>query len=168
TGTDGINGNSTIIPFATGTSTMALTTLLLGAVGIPSVVGFGSSVAGLTALGATLTLPILSNFAFIVPRAGTLTAISAYFNSNVALSLGTTLVHAEVYRATGNSNTYSATGVTVTLTFSGLTVGAIQTGTADTFSVPVNAGDRLLMVFSASAPLVGLIQGAASAGLTIN
>ncbi len=131
---------------------MALTTVLGGAVGIPSIIGFGTSMVGVTLVGNTLTLPVLSNFAFMVPRTGILTAISAYFGSNVGLSLGTTVVSAEVYKASGNSNIYTATAVKVNLTFSGITVGAIQTGTASGFSIAVNPGDRLLMVFTASAP----------------
>ncbi len=149
---------------------MALTTLLLGVVGIPSIIGFGTSMAGITALGATLTLPILSNLAFMVPRTGNLTAISASFTSTVSIGLlSPIVVHAEVYRASGINTTYNATGVKVDLTFNGgIAIDAFETGTANVTPFPITAGDRLLMVFSASALLLGTVEGSASAGLVIN
>nr|WP_232843409.1 exosporium glycoprotein BclB-related protein [Sporosarcina beigongshangi] len=151
-----------------------MNTLALGLVGTPALIGFGTSMAGVSIAGGSFTLPALSNLAFMVPRTGTLTSISAFFRSTVGLNLplSTMTVHAEIYRAIGDSSTFNATGVTVNLAFpSTISIGTAVADTASGFSFNVNAGDRLLMVFSATASginLVNTLTGEASAGLSIN
>lgn len=151
-----------------------MNTIALGLVGTPALVGFGTSMAGVPIAGGSFTLPALSNLAFMVPRTGTLTSISAFFRSTIGLNLplSTLTVHAEIYLATGNSSTFNATGVTVSLTFpSTISIGTAVANTANSFAINVNAGDRLLMVFTATASgvnLVNTLTGEASAGLSIN
>ena len=63
---------------------VSLTTIAGGLVGLPGFIGFGNSAPGLTALGATIDLTgtsglSLLNFAYSIPRAGTITAIDASF-----------------------------------------------------------------------------------------
>ncbi|MBD7986025.1 hypothetical protein H9649_15750, partial [Sporosarcina sp. Sa2YVA2] len=173
-GPQGIPGSSAVIPFASGASVVTLNTLALGLVGTPALLGFGNSIPGVSIVGGSFTLPVLSNFSFTAPRSGVLSNISAGFTSNIGLNLpGSTLtVRAEIYRATGTSNIFNSTGVGVNLAFDNtISIGETRVGTASGFTVPVNAGDRLLMVFTASAAgvdLVNTLTGSATAGLTIN
>ncbi|MEK4566458.1 exosporium glycoprotein BclB-related protein [Alkalihalobacillus sp. FSL R5-0424] len=172
-----------MIPFASGLPT-ALTTVLGGLAGTTSLVGFGNSVTGISLLGGnTIDLTgaagTLLNFAFIVPRDGVITSLSALFSTTAALALiGTTVtITAQVFRSPGPAATNILTaipGASVTLTppLTGLvSIGTISTGNVTGLSIPVTAGDRLLIVFSATAAgvsLVNAIAGYASAGLGIS
>ncbi|WP_172794074.1 exosporium glycoprotein BclB-related protein [Sporosarcina sp. HYO08] len=164
-----------IIPFASG-GPMILTSLLGGALAsLGGLVGFGSNFVTASALGLTIDLGAagLENFAFAVPRAGNVTAISAYFTAAAGISiLGPTTVTAEVYRAQAGSNTFSPTGVAVDLALpTGLVVGNPPVfDSASDFNVPVAAGERLLMVYSVNTTglnVLTVVAGTASAGITI-
>ncbi|WPK11269.1 exosporium glycoprotein BclB-related protein [Lysinibacillus louembei] len=176
---NGVTGGS-IIPFSSGTIPAVLTTLVGGLVGTGSLVGFGTSVPGVSILGGAITLPLGTlalpvTEAFSVPRAGTLTAISASFTATVLVALGSYTVNAQVYRAPAGSTTYTElVGATVDLS-PDLTgpIALAQTvqGTATLPSIPVAAGDTLIMVFTASGTGAlldaAIITGTASAGLNI-
>ncbi|MGE7913518.1 exosporium glycoprotein BclB-related protein [Lysinibacillus xylanilyticus] len=164
-----------IIPFASGLVLPAiLTTLASGLIKTVSIVGFGAAVPGVTLVGNNIDLTSVATEAFNVPRAGTITAISASFSVLVAVNpVGTVTVRAQIYRADAGSNIFSPTTVFVDLLPS-LTTFALGTFTSNTVNVtpvPVAAGDRLLMVFSATAagtaPLANIIEGNASAGINI-
>lgn len=162
-----------IIPFASGLVPVALTSLVGGLAGIPFFIGFGTAIPSPVVLGTTIDLTGLINEAFSVPRAGSITAISAAYTITTALSIATTAtVNAQVYRAPAGSNTFSPTGISVNLapTLTNLlTVGTTLSGSASFAPVPVSVGDRLLMVFSVSgAPLAATVIGTASAGITIS
>ncbi|MBE1556781.1 exosporium glycoprotein BclB-related protein [Sporosarcina limicola] len=164
----------TIIPFSSGLVPAVLTSIAGGLVGTTSLVGFGTSIPGVTILGNTIDLTSLLNEAFTVPRAGNLTAISASFSVAAAVAVaGTITVKAQVYRAPAGSNIYTATGATVDLAPSlvgPLAIGAITFGSASIPAVPVAVGDNLVMVFSITATgltLINAVTGNASAGLTI-
>ncbi|SEJ48983.1 BclB C-terminal domain-containing protein [Dyadobacter sp. SG02] len=168
--------NPTIIPYASGTP-VVLTTLLGGLVGTTSVVGFGSNAAGITLIGGTIDATSLTNMAFSVPRDGTITSMSGFFSNTVALSLigATATIQAQLYSAPPTSNVFSAVpGAIVTLApgFTGLVaIGTIASGLTSGLSIPVTAGTRLLLVYSASAPgsfIANSIAGYASAGVGIN
>ncbi|MDI9261143.1 exosporium glycoprotein BclB-related protein [Alicyclobacillus sendaiensis] len=152
-----------------------------GLVGTTSLVGFGSSVTGVTLLGSgqidlTGAGGTLLNFAFSMPRDGTITSIVAYFSATAALNLlGTTVtITAQLFESTTPNNTFSPiSGASVTLTpLTGtIAVGQIATGSATGLSIPVSAGTRLLLVFSATASGLSLVQtvaGYASAGVAIS
>ncbi len=162
-----------IIPFASGVTPVALTSLVGGLVGTPSLIGFGSAVPGVILAGNTIDLTGLINEAFSVPRPGLLTAISASFTLTVALTLATSAtVSAEIYRAPAGSNIFTPTGVRVDLAPTltpAITVGTTLSGASSNFApVPVAVGDRLLMVFTLSgSALAGAVTGTASAGVTI-
>lgn len=176
---NGVVGGS-IIPFSSGTIPAVLTTLAGGLVGTGSLIGFGTSVPSLSLVGGLIELPLgvaitpLTE-AFSMPRAGTLTAISASFTATVGLALGNYTVNAQVYRAPAGSTSFTLlTGATVDL--SPAIVGPValaQTvqGTATLPSIPVAAGDLLIMVFSVSGSGglldAATITGTASAGLNI-
>ena len=179
-GATGATGNGAIIPFASGLPVI-LTTIEGGLVGTTSLVGFGSSATGISLLGGAIDLtgsvedPI--NFAFSVPRAGTITSISAYFSTVLALALldSTVTITTQLYSSTAPDNTFTAVpGASVTLAppLTGLLVdiGTISHGITTGLSIPVTAETRLLLVFSAEAEgvtLVNTVTGYASAGLTI-
>ena len=180
TGPTGIAGTGAIIPFASGLP-VALTTIAGGLVGLPAFVGFGSSAQGLTLLGSTIDITnasgTLSNFAFQLPRAGIITSFSAFFSTTVALSLvgSTVTVRAQIYQSTTPNNVFSpiaGTLINMTPSLSGvLSIGTLLNGSLTGLNIPVTAQTRLMLVFSATASglaLVNTITGYASAGLSIN
>ena len=114
--------------------------------------------------------------AFSVPRAGTITSLAAYFSVTAALNLlGTTItITARLYRSIAPNNTFTEVpGAVVTLTpalTGNILVGEIANGITTGLNILVNPQTRLLLVFSATASglsLVNTIAGYASAGLTI-
>lgn len=180
TGTTGTAGASAIIPFSSGIP-LTMTTIAGGLAGTPSLVGFGSSAPSVGILGSTIDLTnaagTLTNFAFSVPRNGIITAISAFFSTTAALSLAgsTVTVTAQLYRSATPNNIFSPIpGAVVTLSppLTGtISIGNLSSGITTGLNIPVTAQTRLLMVFSASASGVSLINtvvGYASAGIAIS
>lgn len=180
TGPTGVAGSSAIIPFSSGIP-MSLTTIAGGLVGTPGFIGFGASAPGVSIAGGTIDLTnpagTLTNFAFSVPRDGTITSISAYFSTTVALSLvGSTItITATLYRSATPNNTFTAIpGAVVTLApaLTGvLAVGTQSFGTTTGLNIAVTNQTRLLLVFTATATgvtLVNTVAGYASAGIAIS
>ena len=180
TGATGAAGSGAIIPYASGLPA-ALTTVLGGLLNTSSLVGFGSSSTGVSVTGGIIDLTgaagTLLNFAFSAPRAGTITSLAAYFSTTAGLSLvgSTVTITAQLFRSTTPNNTFAAVpGAVVTLAppLTGvLALGTISSGLTTGLSIPVTAGDRLLMVFSASVTagidVATTVAGYASGGLTI-
>jgi BclB C-terminal domain-containing protein len=179
TGATGATGSGAIIPFASG-NTVALTTIALGLSGNPGFIGFGNSTTSLTTLGPTIDLTGATgtslDFAFSVPRSGTITSIAAFFSTTAALALvGSTItITAQLYSSTTPDNTFSpVAGTLVTLSpalTGALAAGAVSNAILTGLSIPVTAQTRLLMVFSATAAglsLINTIDGYASAGVNI-
>lgn len=175
-----IASSGSIIPFASGLP-VTLTTLLGGLTGTSGLIGFGNSVSGVSLVGSTIDLTgaggTLLNFSFVAPRSGTITSMSAHFSTTLALSLlGTSLnITAQLYSAPAGSNSFNPVpGASVNLApaLTGvIAIGAISTGTTTGLSVPVVAGTRYMLVYSASATglsLLNTIAGYASAGININ
>lgn len=163
-----------IIPFSSGITPVVLTTLVGGLVGTVSLIGFGTAIPGVTLAGTNIDLTAVTGTeAFSVPRAGTITSISASFTATVALDLlGTAQVRAQIYRAPAGSNVFSPTTAFVDLTpaLSTIAVGTIASGTANVAPVPIAAGDRLLMVYSVTTTGLAVattLTGNASAGINI-
>jgi BclB C-terminal domain-containing protein len=159
---------------------VAPTTILGGLAGLPAIVGFGTSTTLATVLGATIDLTggpgLLTNLAFSVPRDGTITSIAAYFSTTVALALvGTTVtLTAQLYSSTTPDNTFAPIpGAIVTLAppLTGVVaIGTISSGLTTGLAIPVTAETRLLMVFTATAAgvtLINTVAGYASAGVAI-
>lgn len=157
-----------------------MTTILGGLAGTPSLIGFGASAPSLSVLGATIDLTgaagTLLNFAFSVPRNGTITSVAAYFSTTVALSLLSTTITitAQLYQSTTPNNIFSpiaGSQVSLSPQLSGiLSLGETSSGILTGLNIPVTAGTRLLMVFSATATgldLVNTIAGYGSAGVNI-
>ena len=158
-----------------------MTTIAGGLAGIPSLIGFGSNAPSVSVLGTTIDLTnaagTLTNFAFSVPRDGTITALSAFFSTTAALSLtGSTItIRAQLYQSTTPNNIFSPiAGAVVTLApaLTGvISIGSLSNGLTSGLSIPVTARTRLLLVFSTTASgvaLVNTIVGYASAGLAIS
>ncbi|MCR2806062.1 hypothetical protein NQZ67_19440 [Paenibacillus sp. SCIV0701] len=157
-----------------------LTTILGGLAGTAGLVGFGFSGPTLDVLGANIDLTgaagTLLNFAFTIPRAGTIESMAAYFSTTVALNLiGSAItIRAQLYRSAVPNNIFEPIPGAEILLSPGLTgvldLGTISTGALSGLNIPVAAGTRLLMVFSATASgvsLVNAVAGYASAGVTI-
>jgi len=163
-----------IIPFSSGVTPVVLTSLVTGLIATPSLIGFGTAVPGVTLVGETLDLTGIITEAFTVPRAGSITGLSASFSATAAVTLvGTTTVTATIYRAPAGSSVYTATTATVNLAppFTGLiALGATALGSGSFAPVPVATGDKLVMVYSITTAGVAIAQvltGTASAGITI-
>ncbi len=174
TGAAGSAGNGTIIPYSSG-SAISVTTISGGLSGTVAVLGFGNSTSGITS-GATIDMTSNPNFAFSMPRNGTITSVSAYFTNTTAMSLiGTTvMLNVQVYTSTTPDNVFSpVAGSTVTLApaYTGIdAIGSVSNGIITGLSIPVTAQTRVLVVVSATATGIGLnntVTGYASAGLTI-
>jgi BclB C-terminal domain-containing protein len=159
-----------------------MTTIAGGLIGTSSIVGFGSSATGIDLAGGTIDLtgtalgPII-NFAFSMPRDGVVTALSAYFSATVALALvGSTItITAQLFSSTTPDNTFTAIpGAVVTLAppLTGtVALGTISSGILTGLSIPVTAETRLLLVFSATAAglsLLNTVTGYVSGGLSIS
>ncbi|MFC5590642.1 exosporium glycoprotein BclB-related protein [Sporosarcina soli] len=166
---------ASIIPFSSGTVPAVLVTTALGLVGTTSAIGFGTSVPGITISALnTIDLGVLPSEAFVVPREGNITALSASFITTLAFAAATgpTTIRAQIYRAPEGSTTFTATGAFVDLAPpipAPIAVGAVSTGNGSFAPVPVSVGDRLLLVFSAttSTAVAVTVTGNAAAGITI-
>ncbi|KMY52341.1 BclB domain-containing protein [Peribacillus loiseleuriae] len=160
-----------------------MTVLVGGLAGTTGLIGFGNSAPAVLIGGTTIDLTgaagTLLNMAFTAPRSGTITSVSAFFSTTVALSLLTSsvTVTAQLFRSAGPTanNTFTAIpGASVTLapSLTGIiAIGDISQGLTTGLTIPVSAGDRLLMVFSVAGTgitLLTTVAGYASAGITIN
>ena len=170
---------SAIIPYASGTP-VALTTIVGGLAGTGGLVGFGNSASSVNLVGSTIDLTgaggTLLNFAFSVPRDGVIESISAQFSNTAALSLvgSTVSLKAQLYTAAAGSNTFTplpATVVNLAPALTGiLAIGTTTNAILSGLNINVTAGSRILMVFSATAAgltLVNTVTGYASAGISI-
>ncbi|MGH4138623.1 exosporium glycoprotein BclB-related protein [Clostridium sp.] len=179
TGATGVAGAGAIIPYSSGIP-MSLTTILGGLAGTPSFLGFGNSAPSLSVLGATIDLTgaagTLLNFAYSMPRDGTITSIDAYFSTTAVLSLvgSTVTITAQLYSSTTPDNTFSpmaGTLVTLAPALTGIVaIGTTSNGILTGLSIPVTAQTRLLMVFSVTAAgttTINTVEGYASAGVAI-
>jgi len=168
--------SSTIIPFSSGTP-ISFNPLFdgRGAVGI---IGFGASTTATVSnnsIDLTGNLGLLLNFAFSAPRSGIIESISASFSNLKAFQLfGPMLdVTAQVFISSGNNNVFTPlNGAIVKLSpnISGtVTFGSVRSGIATGLNIPVNAQDRLLLVFyETTGGVINLtLTGYASAGISI-
>ncbi|KMK74833.1 hypothetical protein AB990_18625, partial [Alkalihalobacillus pseudalcaliphilus] len=176
TGATGTPGAGAIIPFASNLPIL-MTTVLGGLVGTVSLVGFGSNVTGVSLLGGAIDTTALDNLAFSVPRDGTITSMAAFLSTTAALTLvgSTVTVTAQLFTATGDNTFTPIPGAVVTLAppFTGiLAIGTVSEGLTTGLSIPVTAGERLLMVFSADVTagldIATVIAGYGSAGVAIS
>ncbi|WP_338738142.1 exosporium glycoprotein BclB-related protein [Sporomusa sphaeroides] len=147
-----------------------------GLIGTTSLVGFGASTPGVSIVGGVIDLSAITNMAFSAPRDGTITSIAAFFSTTAALALvGTTItITAELFSSPTPDNDFTLVpGTTVTLAppLTGVVaIGDTSNGILTGLAIPVTAQTRLLLVFSATADglsLINTVAGYASAGVTI-
>ncbi|HTN44907.1 MAG TPA: exosporium glycoprotein BclB-related protein [Flavipsychrobacter sp.] len=170
------SGGGAIIPYASGTP-VTLTTIALGLVGTTATVGFGGSASGISIAGGLLDLStVLNNHAFTVPRAGTITSVYADFRATLGLNLiGSTVnVSAQLYSAPAGSNIFSpvsGTAVSLTPALTGIvSLGSLSEGSLTGLSIPVTAGTKLLLVYSATATglsLINTVVGVTGGGVSV-
>ncbi len=110
-----------------------------------------------------------------MPRDGTITSFAAFLSITAALGLvgSTVTVTAQMYSSTTPDNTFSPiAGVSVDFTLTGaIVIGDIFNDIVTGLAVPVAAEDRLLLVVSATAAgisLINTVAGFLSAGLSID
>ncbi|PEV74258.1 exosporium glycoprotein BclB-related protein, partial [Bacillus cereus] len=172
----GATGGGAVIPFASG-GPVALATVLGGLANTGALLGFGSSSPViLPPGGGPITIgpvPPVFDFAFVAPRAGTITSLAGFFSVTVAvaLALGSIQIQMQLYSAPAASNTFTPVGVPLLLTpaFSGLiAIGATSSGIVGE-AIAVAPQDKILLVVSSTTPgfdIATAITGFASAGIT--
>jgi len=178
TGSAGPAGNGTIIPFVSGTPL----NLAFNNIGLqPSIglLGFGGSTSGDYSPGSSLgsiVTPSVS-YSLSMPRAGTITSITAYFSTTTPLSLGshTLNVWTSIYASSVPNDTFSYVGNTTLVLAPTMTgnvpVGTTMHGILSGLNIPVAAETRLLFVFFLLSrdDFTGItLSGNASAGITID
>ncbi|MBM7554010.1 exosporium glycoprotein BclB-related protein [Thalassobacillus pellis] len=182
-GEPGVPGAGAIIPFSSGTPS-EMTMVLDDVVGTASLLGFGNSANDVTiAEDGTISLTgaegLALNMAFSVPREGTITSIAAYFSTLAAVDLlGSEItISAQLYRsaapATDQFTPIEGASVDLAPALTGtIEIGTSLQGLTDGLEIPVEPGDRLLMVFTATvtggAPLAVVVTGYSSAGVGIS
>ncbi|MDF2871921.1 MAG: Collagen triple helix repeat protein [Anaerocolumna sp.] len=112
-----------------------------------------------------------------MPRDGTISSLAAYFSVDAAISLiGTSVqITAQLYRTVAVNNAFTPVPgavVQLTPTLTGIiSIGDRVSGITSGLAIPVTAGTRLLLIFSASVVsgtgIATSIVGYASAGLGI-
>ncbi|MFH0069162.1 exosporium glycoprotein BclB-related protein [Peribacillus sp. NPDC056705] len=153
-----------------------MTSVQLGLANTGGLIGFGRSTDTVTIGERTITIsPGLEGvlgFAFVAPRAGTVSSISAFFSATAAVTLNSAVtIRAELWKAAAASNTFTPTGAFVLLTPAlgpGISIGDTAHNTALT-GLGITAGDKLLLVFSIdnAVSVLTTVAGFASAGITI-
>nr|WP_250230262.1 exosporium glycoprotein BclB-related protein [Anaeropeptidivorans aminofermentans] len=155
-----------------------MSTVLGGLLNTSSAIGFGLNLPGIAAASGTISLLGLTNLAFSVPRDGVITSLAGYLSISAGLSLigSTVTVSAQLFQSTTPNDTFVAVpGAVVTLAppLTGLiSIGDVSSGVTTGLNIPVTAGTRLLLVFSAEVTagldIAAAIAGYASAGLGIS
>ena len=166
------------IQYSSGTPVI-LTSIAGGLAGLPALIGFESSVQGLTNLGQTIDLSsyppsVLSNV-FTVPCSGTINTINSYFSTTLSLNLllSSINVASQLYESTSSSNIFSlVSGSQVYLepTLTGVVAVGTNLSKMESISIPITAGTRLLMVYfitSAGLNLINTVSGYANADVSI-
>ncbi|MGG4498798.1 exosporium glycoprotein BclB-related protein [Brevibacillus reuszeri] len=178
TGATGAAGRDVIIPFASGTPVL-LASELFGAVGTIGLIGFGTNGTLLSVIGGPINLTgalgLLVNEAFSMPRDGILNSISAYYSTTEAINLvGVITITAWVYTSPTPNNIFNpvaSVDLAPTLGPGSVGLGAISSVTTTLPDIPVTAGTRILIVFTAETGGLDIdtfVGGYASAGLGIS
>jgi len=174
-GLQGPPGPGSLVPFSS-VSTVALTTVLGGLTGTVALVGPSASTDAITITAGTIDLtggPAISlNVAPSVARDGVITALNAYFSNTIALSLvGSALaIQAQLWTSFGNTFT-AVPGAAVSFHYTGVVgVGTLIGATITGLTIPITVGTRYMLVFSATATgvqLVDIISGYAGGSIVV-
>ncbi|MGH1297833.1 exosporium glycoprotein BclB-related protein [Bacillus pretiosus] len=170
TGATGATGGGAIIPFASGTTPSALVNALIANTG--TLLGFGFSQPGIALTGGTsITLALgVGDYAFVAPRAGTITSLAGFFSATAALApLSPVQVQIQILTAPAASNTFTVQGAPLLLApaFAVIAIGATASGIIPE-AIPVAAGDKILLYVSLTAASpIAAVAGFVSAGINI-
>ncbi len=137
-----------------------------------TLLGFGNSFVGVSVGGGSINIsPLITDFAFVAPRDGTITSLAGFFSATAAITLlGNVQVELQLYSAPPTSNTFTPVGTPLLLTpaFTIITIGTTASGLSAQ-AIPVTAGDKILLVVSTNTlglSLASTIAGFVSAGIT--
>nr|WP_286010093.1 exosporium glycoprotein BclB-related protein [Clostridium sp. Marseille-Q2269] len=163
-----------MIPYASGTP-VGLVTVLGGLANTGGLIGFGASLAGVGVSAGPINLGVgLGDYAFVVPRAGTITSLAGFFSTVAAVTLLSAVeVNLQLYLADAASNTFNPVGTPLALTPNlgpVISIGDVATGLSAQ-NIPVLAQQKLLLVaFSDTLgiDLASVVTGFISAGITID
>ncbi|MGG0725689.1 exosporium glycoprotein BclB-related protein [Bacillus mycoides] len=175
TGETGLPGASAIIPFASGATPAVLVSAdILVGVDTGALLGFGASTSGvsLTLAGDILLAAGIGDYAFVAPRAGTITSLAGFFITtlDVGIGLGGTEVQLQIFIADALSDTFSPAAPPLTLAppLPAIGIGATAAGIQAPLNIPVSAGDKILVYATLQTDLIAVATGFVSAGMSIN
>jgi len=191
TGSAETSSGGTIIPYASGTIETLLWTVDGGMSKNAILLGFGNSAESTLFPITTLAdfsnaLPESTNFAFVSPRAGTITDIYASYVVTLAESIGpeglgptivdgTMTVSCQIYIAPTGTTVFSPVSDTLlnlSPSISVAVIGESLTNNLSNLSVSISAGDQILLVFTVTNSLdtssASFLVGYASAGIAIS
>lgn len=155
-----------------------MTTIIGGLAGIPVLLPLSGSDSqqASSVLGASIDTTNTGDVVQLFPRDGTITSISARFSTTVALNLvGTTgTITAQLYTSSDGENTLTPVPGAVCSMDPPLTgvlaIGTLSSCSATGLSIPVTSDTSGVLVVSATATGVGLVNtftGYASASLSV-
>lgn len=169
--------NGSIIPYASGIAVTAFSVAGIAESG--SLIGFGNAVTdigvldGVVDLTGTLFDGELLNFAFSIPKNGSIESIAATFSISEAISLSrSTTLHVQLFSAPAGSNIFSALpAADLSMTITGpRAIGDTVSGFLDIIpNIHVVAGTRLLLVMYITGETLSIpnVEGYLSAGVKI-
>jgi len=179
TGVVGPDGPGAIIAYASG-DPIIMTNTIGGLIETVSLITQGGNLSGVPPVGGDIDLTggvggTFLNFAFTMPRDGTLTSITGFFSNTAAVTLfGTVTINFQLYASQSPSSNIFSPLSNAFVNLPSLPAGPIVVGqTAWAINplpnIPISAGTRLLLVASitSSTAVVNIVTGYASAGITI-
>ncbi|MFY9421735.1 MAG: hypothetical protein GX482_01375 [Acholeplasmataceae bacterium] len=155
-GPSGEPGAGGIIPFSSGTE-ISIGTRSGGGAGFPAFIGFGASSVSQSFLENPINLAQENtNFAFLIPRAGKLSAFSALFSTSAPHNYvnSTVTVSAQIFRGSAGNNIFLPLSPALVLqpNYSGMVpAGSIVSASVGNLNIEINPNDRLLLVVFANA-----------------
>ena len=156
------------IAFTSSTSLVAPTTIAGGLAGVQPVVPISgatlTTVPNASLIGLNVDLSNLLGVAQVFPQSGTVSTIHGDFANTAALSLvgSTVTVTATLYVAPAGSVQAAPTTLSCSASYTGIiTLGTVTTCTPSGGPVAITAGDKGIIVFSATATGVSLVNVAA-------
>ncbi|MBX8944415.1 hypothetical protein [Lysinibacillus sp. K60] len=168
-----IAATGSIIPFSSGISLSVFEDIFGDIDG--SMLGFGTASNFVPIVNNSIDLTNFLTEAFVVSRAGKITAISATFTTITGVIFdGSVTIRAQIFLAPKGSNIFTGTSASIDLAppITGPDpTGQITFASANTPPVQVNVGDSLIMAFYISSTTgnvdIDVIIGDANAGINI-
>jgi hypothetical protein len=162
-------------PITVNSGATSLTVAAGGAASVVAYIGNGGALLGVTLLGAQITLPLVGDtYSTALTAAGTVDTFDATFETGLAATVSASpiTVHAQLYYAAPGSEVYDAiAGSEIILDppVETLSIATTMTGTLAGIGFPVEAGGRILVVYSTVSgelTILGTLLGTATATVT--